>query len=73
VVLKVKKNGNTVTSASTIGFWFENKAYSDSYTEHTVSVDNIEEWTGFNFFVNLPDSIEESAERNSDWSTFSNF
>lgn len=73
VILRVKKSGSTVTNASTIGFWFENKAYSDSYTNHTVSVDTIEEWTGFNFFVNLPDSIEQAAEKNANWSTFSSF
>ena len=70
VVLKVKKSGNTVTSASTIGFWFENKAYSDKYYDHTVSVDQIEQWTGFDFFVNLPDSIESTAEQNTSWDTF---
>ena len=73
VVLRVKKSGNTITSASTIGFWFENKAYSDSYINYTMSVDQIEKWTGFDFFVNLPDSIEASAETNSKWTTFQNF
>lgn len=74
VVLKVEKSGSTVTSASTIGFWFENKAYSGvSYTDFTVSVDQIEKWTGLNFFVNLSDSIEESAESNTSWSAFQSF
>ena len=74
VVLKVEKSGNTVTSASTIGFWFEHKAYSgDSYTNYSTSVDQIEEWTGFDFFVNLPDTIENAAEKNTSWTTFQNF
>jgi endonuclease G len=74
VVLKVEKSGNTVTSASTIGFWFEHKAYSgDSYTNYSTSVDQIEQWTGFDFFVNLPDTIENTAEKNSNWTTFQNF
>ena len=73
VVLKVEKSGNTVTSASTIGFWFEHKTYSDKYYDHTVSVDQIEQWTGFDFFVNLPDSIESTAEQNTNWTTFQNF
>ena len=75
VVLKVEKNSSgTVTSASTIGFWFENKYYSGvSYTDFTVSVDQIEKWTGLNFFVNLSDSIEESAESNTSWSAFQSF
>lgn len=74
VVLKVEKSGNTVTSASTIGFWFEHKAYSgDSYTNYSTSVDQIEQWTGFDFFVNLPDTIENAAEKNTNWTTFQNF
>lgn len=74
VVLKVKTNGaGTVTSASTIGFWFENKEYSDKFYNYTCTVDQIEQWTGFDFFVNLPDSIENSAEANSNWTTFQNF
>ena len=72
LVLKVTTNNSgSVTSATTCGFWFENKAYSNNtYTEHTVSVDQVEEWTGFNFFANLPDSIEQTAETNSSWSKF---
>ena len=74
VALKVTTNSaGTVTSASTIGFWFEHKTYSDSYTNYAVSVDQIEAWTGFDFFVNLPDSIEATAETNTSWSTFQSF
>lgn len=71
VVLKVNSTSSP-TSAKAIGFWFENKAYSSTdYTKYAVSVDQIEEWTGMNFFVNLSDSIEESAESNASWTTFS--
>ena len=74
VALKITKNSSgTVTAASTIGFWFEHKTYSDSYTNYAVSVDQIEAWTGFNFFVNLPDSVETTAEANSSWTTFQSF
>ena len=75
VALKVTTNSSgTVTSASTIGFWFEHKTYSDnSYSKYAVSVDQIEEWTGFDFFANLPTSIATSAERNSSWSAFQNY
>lgn len=74
VVLKVKTNSSgTVTSASTVGFWFENKAYSGSYTSYSVSVDQVEQWTGFDFFANLPDSVEVTAETNSSYSTFTSF
>ena len=74
VVLKVSKSGSTVTDAKAIGFWFDNKSYSNStYSNYAVSVDQIEEWTGLNFFVNLSDTIEESAESNSSWSSFQSF
>lgn len=75
VALKVATNSSgVVTSASTVGFWFEHKEYSNSeYVNYEVSVDQIEEWTGFNFFPNLPDTIEVAAETNSSWTTFSNF
>jgi DNA/RNA endonuclease G (NUC1) len=62
-----------VTDAESVGFWFEHKTYSDSYTNHTVTVDQIEEWTGFDFFSNLPDAVEVMAEDNSSWSAFSGF
>ncbi|MBE6240200.1 MAG: hypothetical protein E7115_01690 [Bacteroidales bacterium] len=58
---------------SAIGFWFEHKTYSDSYTNYAVSVDQIESWTGFDFFVNLPDGVETAAEANTKWSTFQSF
>lgn len=74
VVLKVKKSGDTVTSASTIGFWFVHQDYDNStYSNYSVSVDQIEAWTGYDFFVNLPDTVEEKAEANSSWSTFQSF
>jgi endonuclease G len=75
IVLKVTTNSSgTVTSASTIGFWFENKAYTNSsYTSCAVSVDQVEQWTGFDFFANLPDGVETSAESNTNWSSFQNF
>jgi len=74
VVLRVKTNSSgEVTSASTIAFWFENKEYTDKYYNHTTTVDQVEAWTGFDFFVNLPDSVETAAEKNSNWTTFQNF
>ncbi|MBO7220154.1 MAG: DNA/RNA non-specific endonuclease [Alistipes sp.] len=74
VALKVTTNGSgVVTSASTIGFWFEHKTYSGSYTNYAVSVDQIEQWTGFDFFPNLPDNVELSVESNSSWNSFQSF
>ncbi|MBR5403559.1 MAG: DNA/RNA non-specific endonuclease [Bacteroidales bacterium] len=76
--LKVKWSGNTVTSASAIGFWFEHKTYSSqSYTSYAKSVDYIEQMTGLDLFTNLPgdndSGIEKSAESNTSWTTFQNF
>lgn len=74
VFLKVKWDGDTIQSACAIGFWMEHKTYENStYTNYVQSVNQIEEWTGFNLFANLPDSIEESVEANSNWQTFQNF
>ena len=72
LVLRVKYSGSAVTDARAIGFWMEHKAYTgDSYVNYTVSVDQIEQWTGFDFFVNLPDLIESSAESATlSWSDF---
>lgn len=74
VVLKVNTDkSGAVKSASTIGFWFDHRMYTDTYDNYTVSVDQIEEWTGFDYFCNLPDSIEAASESNTSWSSFKGF
>ena len=75
VLLKVTRDGSgNVTGASTIGFFFEHKEYSNSsYGNYAVSVNEIERRTGLDLFANLPDSIEEEVEENSNWQTFQNF
>ena len=74
LVLRVKTSGGAVTDAVCVAFWFEHKAYSDSYTNYTVSVDQVEAWTGFDFFVNLPSEIEARVEaKNTSWSAFTSF
>ena len=79
-VLKVKWDGSSISSASAIGFWFEHREYNsdtEKYTNFSVSVDQIEEWTGFDLFTNLPgdnlSGIEKAAESNTNWTTFQNF
>jgi endonuclease G len=72
--LKVKMSGSEVQSATAIGFWFEHKAYTnDSYTNHAVSVDYIEQMTGFDLFSNLPNDVEATAEANTSWNSFRSF
>lgn len=65
-LLKVK-NGNY----SSIAFWMEHKSYGYSGSgkaplsdmkQHAVSVDDLEELTGIDFFHNLPDVVERSVE-----------
>ncbi|MBE6244861.1 MAG: hypothetical protein E7108_05030 [Bacteroidales bacterium] len=74
VLLKVKRTNGVVTSASAVGFWFEHKQYnSQDYTPYVKSVNQIEALTGLDFFVNLPDNLEETAEANTNWATFKNF
>ena len=75
VLLKVNRDGDgNVSSASSIGFWFEHKEYNTStYTNYAVSVNDIETWTGLDLFANLPDSIEETVEANSNWTAFQSF
>ena len=74
VLLKVKRDGEDITAAQAIGFWMEHKPYSDEDPlSFTTSVDKIEQWTGFDFFINLPGVWEDTAEQNSDWNTFHAF
>ena len=75
VLLKVKRSGSTITSASAVGIWMEHDSYSSAtaWQNHVCSVNQIETWTGFDFFVNLPDDKESIAEANANWSTFSDF
>ena len=76
-LLKVKRNGSgDVTSASAIGFWFEHRDYNsatESYDQFAVSVDQIEAWTGFDLFTNLPSPLQTTAEANTSWSSLSSF
>lgn len=77
-LLKVKRNGSgAITDAKTIAFWFPHRNYtaSEHYYDSSfvVSVDQIETWTGFDLFHKLPDALEETAEANTSWSTFTSF
>ncbi len=73
VLLKVKRSGSTITSASAIGFWAPHIANPSAYTSYAVSVSTIEQYTGFDFFTNLPASLKNTAKANDSWTTFQNF
>lgn len=63
------QKGDTYKS---IAFLIEHKSYNPPYdlTKHVMSVEELEEKTGIDFFHNLPDSIENVVEKQkniSDW------
>ncbi len=65
VLLRHNKNHWTA-----IGFIIDNEECGGNMFNYTVSVDEVEEQTGHNFFYNLPDAIEEEVEANynrKDW------
>lgn len=45
-----------------IGFWFEHKTYTDSYSNYVMSIRDIEQKTGFRFFSNLPQNVQDEIE-----------
>jgi len=74
VLLKVKRSGSSVSSASAIGYWLPHRKLSGaSFSGYSCSVDDIEQKTGFDFFVNLPSEISSKAESNTSSSTFNRF
>lgn len=74
-LLKVKRDvSGNVTAANSIGFWLPHEDLrGQNYADYAVTVDQIEMWTGFDFFVNLPDTKEKPAETNGSWQTFMDF
>lgn len=59
-VLKYSKS-STLGTWNAAAFYLEHRAYSGSVSkEHSMSIDELEEMTGIDFFVNLPAMIGES-------------
>ncbi len=75
VMLKVKRGGpGNITSAKAAAFWLPHEDLKDHvFTEYETTVDQIEAWTGFDFFVNLPAELQQAAEAQKDWSGFLNW
>ncbi len=77
VLLKVKWNGDKINNACAVGFWMEHRTDLESgnktYENYSTTVDQIEAWTGFNFFANLPEALQNACENSSDWTAFKNF
>ena len=73
-LLKVTWSGSDVTAASAIGFWLPHQDLKGAdYADYVVSVDQIETWTGFDIFANLPAALQTTAEANTNWTSFRNF
>ena len=50
----------------TLGFWFEHSNEyhgEDPLVDYTMTIDEIEQLTGIDFFCNLPDDTEEKVEK----------
>ncbi len=65
------KNG----TYSSIGFLMEHKNYGfnpspSTFRQHAMSIDELEEFTGIDFFHNLPDIIETASETRCDLSSW---
>lgn len=72
-LLKVRREADKVIDAATIGFWLPHEDLKGcSFEDYVVSVDQIEEWTGFDLFVNLSDKLQHDAEDDVDWNVFFN-
>lgn len=61
----------TTQGYSAMAFWAEHKAdNSTNLQNYMISIDELESRTGYDFFCNLPDNIEETVEKNlvvSEW------
>lgn len=70
-LLKVTRDGDSIVSASAVGFWLPHADLKGhDYADYVVPVDQIEEWTGFDMFPGLPDDLEAQAESRSSWTSF---
>lgn len=56
--LTFDSNGN-VTKSEGAGYWF---SHTGDTSRHTTTIDAIETMTGFDFYANVPESFESSAE-----------
>lgn len=63
VLLQLKLNNGNNRSYKAIGFWFNHQANSGNVSSaNAISVDDVERKTGFDFFTNLPEDIQNQLE-----------
>ena len=60
VILTISNNSSKETK--TIGFIYQNIAQRHNMEHYACSVDEVEKVTGFDFFYQLPDSVENIIE-----------
>ena len=53
-----------MTSAKGIGYLFPHETPKGSYSSYNKSIDEIEALAGFDFFCNVPENLQKSAEAN---------
>lgn len=65
MALLCKKYDNGQNTYKAIGFWVEHKDYdaTPELSSWAVSIDELEELTGIDFFCNLPDVVEVAVEQ----------
>ena len=71
-IMECTFSGNTITSAQGIAFIFTNEAHSGNYYADTfvTSIDAVETRAGFDFFANVPTSVQNAAESNTSHTWF---
>ena len=63
ILAYAKKYAKTDGGYFAIAFWMEHKANTDAVSaKYAITVDELEQLTGIDFFCNLPDDIEEAVE-----------
>ena len=65
LLMRCSFSGGTITAASGVAYIFKNEAHTSvSYydSKFRTTIDAIEDRTGFDFFPNVPDELEDAAE-----------
>jgi len=65
MALLCKNSSTSQGGYKAIAFWMEHKGNNDAdFAKYAISINELEEKTGIDFFCNLPDDIEEQVEGN---------
>ena len=55
----------SMTAAKGVAYLFENKSYSGAYGAYATTIDEVEAESGFDFFANVPQNLQDAAEKQS--------